>query len=225
MKITFLFTVFFVLSFFAMQAQDLSNCKNPCKKTKIVQSGPFIGLRTIDLADSQYVRVVEVVKNGPSHKNGILLHDTITHFNGEVIQSMRYFIGEVAKLNPGDTVTVTVYRNGEVTDYRYPLGALQTKKVTEIECCDPEPVYNDILFVLRLDNSQNTLTISTDEIIGSDVLINILDVNGTTLKTEKTKKNKRGFEISIDISDIDKGIYFVKIFVDNTQYTRRFTKE
>lgn len=225
MILKFLFTALIVLAYCASQAQELSDCKNPCKKTRIVQSGPIIGLRTIDLADSQYVRVIEVVKRGASHKNGILLNDTITHFNGKVIQSMKYFIAEVAKLNPGDTITVTVNRQGVVSDYRYPLGASHTKKVTEIVCCDPVPVLNDILFLLSPDFEKHYLRISTDQIIPSEVIIHILDANGALVKTEKAQKSKGSFETSIDISDLAKGIYFVKIFVDKTEYAQRFVKE
>jgi hypothetical protein len=121
-----------------LQAQDLTNCKKTCKKTRIVKTGPIIGLRTLTLPDSLYVKVVEVVRNGASYKNGILLGDTITHFNGKVIQNMNYFIAEVAKLQPDDTVHLIVKRKGTVSEYTFPLGALSTKKVTEIVCCDDE---------------------------------------------------------------------------------------
>lgn len=225
MILKYLFTALIFLACSASHAQDLSDCKNPCKKTRIIQSGPVIGLRTIDLADSQYVRVIEVVKHGASQKNGILLNDTLTHFNGKVIQGMKYFIAEVAKLNPGDTITVTANRLGVVSEYRFPLGAAQTRKVTEIVCCDPEPVFNEILFMLIPDVAQKKLSISAVDVINSEVLIHLLDINGTLLKEEKVKESKSKFEVSIEISDLPKGIYFIKIFVDKTQYTKRFVKE
>jgi hypothetical protein len=86
------------------------------------------------------VRVVEVVKRGASEKYGILLGDTLTHFNGKVIQNMNYFIAEVAKLQPGDTVTVTARRNQVPVLFRFPLGAAQTRRITEIVCCDDLPI-------------------------------------------------------------------------------------
>jgi hypothetical protein len=142
MKSIIFLTTLMIFGYQTMYAQDLANCKNPCRKTRIVKSGPYMGLRTLTLPDSLYVRVVEVVKNGPSVKNGILLYDTLTHFNGKVIKNMEYFIGEVAKLQPDDTITVTAVRSGIATVYKYPLGALQTKKISEIVCCDelnPKP--------------------------------------------------------------------------------------
>jgi hypothetical protein len=224
MKLKFLFAAFLLVSPWVLKAQGLEDCDNPCKKTKIVQSGPLIGLRTLTLPDSQYVRVIEVVKHGASHKNGIKLGDTLTHFNGKVIQNMNYFIGEVGKLQPGDTINLTVLRNGEFSNYRFPLGAAMTKKVTEIECCDPEPVLNNIVFVLNLNLTQDYLRVSTDERLKMEVIMNILDANGNLMKTEKTKKPKGNFEANIPVGELPNGVYFVKIYVDNTQYVQRFVK-
>ncbi|MGI9190577.1 MAG: PDZ domain-containing protein, partial [Chitinophagaceae bacterium] len=128
MKAIPLLIVGILLGLNALQAQDTSKCKRICKQTRLVQTGPLIGLRTLTLSDSQYVRVVEVVKRGASEKYGILLGDTLTHFNGKVIQNMSYFIAEVAKLQPGDTITVTALRNGVPIGYRFPLGAAQTRR-------------------------------------------------------------------------------------------------
>jgi hypothetical protein len=226
MKSKLLFTALMILGYSSLCAQDLADCKNPCKKTRIVQCGPLIGLRTLSLPDSQSVRVVEVVKHGASYKNGILLGDTLTHFNGKVIKSMEYFIAEVAKLQPGDTIKVTVNRMGIVSDFIFPLGAASSKKITEIECCDdPPPDLNNIVFILSLNPANDYLRVSTNENIKSEVEFNILDPNGNLLKTEKTKQAKGSFESSINISDLSIGVYFLKIFVENTQYVQRFRKE
>jgi hypothetical protein len=148
MKAIYLFTICLIVALGPLKAQDLSQCKRTCKRTRIVQIGPLIGLRTLTLPDSQYVRVVEVVKRGASEKYGILLGDTLTHFNGKVIQNMNYFIAEVAKLQPGDTVTVTARRNQVPVLFRFPLGAAQTRRITELVCCDdlpdePEMAFNE----------------------------------------------------------------------------------
>jgi hypothetical protein len=148
MKAIQLFTICLIVALGPLKAQDLSQCKRTCKRTRILQTGPLIGLRTLTLPDSQFVRVVEVVKRGASEKYGILLGDTLTHFNGKVIQNMNYFIAEVAKLQPGDTVTVTARRNQVPVLFRFPLGAAQTRRITELVCCDdlpdePETAFNE----------------------------------------------------------------------------------
>ncbi len=228
MKTTLLLTALLIFGYTTLQAQDLENCKNPCKKTRIVKSGPYMGLRTLTLPDSQSVRVVEVVKNGPSVKNGILLYDTLTHFNGKVIQSMDYFIAEVAKLKPDDTISVRVVRSGVATVYTYPLGALRTEKVTEFECCDePEPLpdLNNIAFVLSPAPAKDYLRVSTYEVLKMTVNFDIQDPNGKVVKSERAKKTKGNFDVELDISDLPDGVYFLKIYVENTEYVQRFVKE
>ena len=386
----------------SIQAQSLEGCKNPCRKTRIVKSGPYMGLRTLTLPDSQYVRVVEVVKNGPSVKNGILLYDTLTHFNGKVIKNMEYFIGEVAKLKPDDTISVTAVRSGIAIVYKYPLGALQTKKISEIVCCDelksepqaitqhepkpkrkakreveevqavgpdiesemepepitkpepkpkrkakreveevqavgpdietesepepltlnepkpkrkakreveevqavgpdieptmlseplsknepkpkrkakreveevqavgpdiepelepspmrsaeliqkpepkPEPIsapkpqpipasealqlseleHNNLAFILSPTPAKSYLLINCYEEIKSDVTLDIQDLNGNVVLSEKVSKKNGNFEVKMDISSLAEGVYFVKIYVENTDYVQRFVKE
>ncbi len=230
MKSILLLSALMILGQLTLHAQELEGCKNPCKKTRIVLSGPLIGLRTLSLPDSQSVRVVEVVKRGASYKNGILLHDTLTHYNGKVIKSMDYFIGEVAKLQPGDTITLTVKRLGVDTVYTFPLGAASSRKVTEIVCCDepePEPKleFNNIVFVLSLNPAKNLLRVSTDEVIPSEVKLDIIDSDGEVLKSEKTTISEDPFETTIKIGDIPNGVYFVKIYVQDSKYVKRFVKE
>lgn len=230
MKFVLILSALMILGHHTLHAQDLEGCKNPCKKTRIELSGPVIGLRTLSLPDSQYVRVVEVVKHGASAKNGILLNDTLTHFNGKVIQNMNYFIGEVAKLQPGDTITLTANRSGIETVYRFPLGALHSKRITEIVCCDepepePELEFNNIVFVLSLNPAKDILRVSSDEVIQSGVKLEIIDSNGEVLKSEKTKISDDPFETNINIGDIPNGVYFMKIYVQDSKYVKRFVKE
>lgn len=148
MKAIQLFIICLIVALGPLKAQDLSQCKRTCKRTRIVQIGPLIGLRTLTLPDSQFVRVVEVVKRGASEKYGIVLGDTLTHFNGKVIQNMNYFMAEVAKLQPSDTITVSARRNQVPVLFRFPLGAAQTRRITELVCCDdlpdePEMAFNE----------------------------------------------------------------------------------
>ena len=336
MKSILLLTTLMIFGYQTMYAQDLANCKNPCRKTRIVKSGPYMGLRTLTLPDSLYVRVVEVVKNGPSVKNGILLYDTLTHFNGKVIKNMEYFIGEVAKLQPDDTITVTAVRSGIATVYKYPLGALQTKKISEIVCCDelnpkpdaithhepkpktkakreyepvqqvgpelepelepepqttnepkpkrkakrelepvqpvepdtepalePEPLrtaepiqkpeskpvpvpipapkpqaipasdalqlaepeQNNLSFILSPTPAKSYLLINCYEEIKSEVTLDIQDLNGKVVLSEKVSKKNGNFEVKMDISSLPDGVYFIKIYVENTDYVQRFVKE
>jgi hypothetical protein len=369
MKAIQLFTICLIVGLGPLNAQDLSQCKRTCKQTRIVQIGPLIGLRTITLPDSQFVRVVEVVKRGASEKYGILLGDTLTHFNGKVIKNMNYFIAEVAKLQPGDTVTVTARRNQVPVLFRFPLGAAQTRRITEIVCCDdlpiepepqpneeftlepvedtkpmrekirkedraqkqnqdtetaidplddplgqpftdaaekreakreaamnrqrqmekereeerikkeaaerlaqlekkreeesirkadaeeqarqaqiakereaqrmqaqqrateptvmvqPDPALNNIVFELSPNPAVNYLRVSANEAINYNVRMDIQDPNGNVLQSETITNPNGRFETTLNIEGLPNGLYFLKIYVDNTNYIQRFRKQ
>lgn len=367
MKAIQLFILFLFVALAPLKAQDLSQCKRTCKRTRIVQIGPLIGLRTLTLPDSQFVRVVEVVKRGASEKYGILLGDTLTHFNGKVIQNMNYFIAEVAKLQPGDTITVTARRNQVPVLFRFPLGAAQTRRITELVCCDdlpnepetafneeftlepvedpkparekirkenkdqnlvnettidplddplgkpfadatekreakreaalnrqqqvekereeeriketeverlaqlekereeerlrkanaeeqarqaqiakereaqrmqaqqgateptvmaqPDPALNNIVFELSPNPAVNYLRVSANEAINYKVRMDIQDPNGNVLQSETITNPAGRFETTLNIEELPNGLYFLKIYVDNTNYIQRFRKQ
>jgi hypothetical protein len=131
-------------------------------------------------------------------------------------------------LQPGDTITLSVYREGLTTVYRYPLGALRSQKITEIVCCDePEPLpeLNSIAFVLSPAPAKDYLRVSTNEVLKMAVQFEIQDPNGKLVKSKKAKKAKGNFDVELDISDLPNGIYFLKIYVENTEYVQRFVKE
>ena len=59
------------------------------------------------------VVVASVAEGGPAQKAGIKRSDIITHFNGAAVANYNQFNSEKSKYAPGDTVTLTIYRNGK----------------------------------------------------------------------------------------------------------------
>ncbi|MEE4244923.1 MAG: trypsin-like peptidase domain-containing protein [Kangiellaceae bacterium] len=57
------------------------------------------------------VSISEVSKDGPADQAGLQLNDFVTHFNGEIINSIRQIASEIRRLNPGDSITLQVYRD------------------------------------------------------------------------------------------------------------------
>ena len=56
-------------------------------------------------------------------------------------------------------------------------------------------------------------------------LTHLQDPDGKVLKSETITKPKGRFEATININDLPNGVYFLKIYVENTQYVQRFRKE
>ena len=68
------------------------------------------------------VVVATVTQNSPAEKAGIQPYDIITEFNSVPIGSYTQLNSERLKYKPGDTVTVTVYRQGQTVSVNLTLG-------------------------------------------------------------------------------------------------------
>jgi putative serine protease PepD len=64
-----------------------------------------------------------VVSGGPAAKAGLKPGDVITAVNGKRVTSVDQFVGTIATYAPGDAVTMTVKRGGQVKHFRVTLGA------------------------------------------------------------------------------------------------------
>ena len=98
---------------------------------------PYLGVSMLDFADayfSQYyslirqsnldggVIVTDVVEDSPAANGGIRANDIITAMDGEEVPSVAYLRYYLYQHNVGDTVTFTVYRNGDTRDIEVTLG-------------------------------------------------------------------------------------------------------
>ncbi|HAZ19001.1 MAG TPA: hypothetical protein DER23_06430 [Clostridiales bacterium] len=63
-----------------------------------------------------YVRVEKVNKGSCAAKAGMKTEDVITAINGEEVASTSELVTKLKKFKAGDTVTITVYRNGDYRD-------------------------------------------------------------------------------------------------------------
>lgn len=87
-----------------------------------VQERPFIG---IQLQRSEDGVVVEgVLADSPAEAAGIQAGDVITAVNGETVENPRQLVEAVAALSVGDTVSLTVTRDGEEQTLEVTLAAL-----------------------------------------------------------------------------------------------------
>lgn len=93
---------------------------------------PYIGITANSSYDAQTLQrmgypagvvVYSVSVDSPAADAGIQRNDIITKFNGVEISSYQMLNSEKNKCSAGDTVTVTVYRNGQSIDLQVTLGS------------------------------------------------------------------------------------------------------
>lgn len=75
------------------------------------------------------VVVFSVTEGSPAYNAGIQQYDIITAINGTPITTYAQLNSEKNKYSPGDTISVTIYRNGQTADAQVTLGTSQS--VTE----------------------------------------------------------------------------------------------
>jgi S1-C subfamily serine protease len=88
---------------------------------------PYLGIQGEASAEGQ--AVVEVVEDGPSDEAGIEVGDVITAFDGQEINRQNSLLDLLFGRDPGDEVTVTVDRDGEIESFQVTLG--ERPEITE----------------------------------------------------------------------------------------------
>ena len=95
---------------------------------------PFMGIQHEEI--SEFLRdlfnlpysgmlVRAVVPDSPAQQAGLMENDLIIYFNGVRTPGRTVFVEELLSYRPGDTVVITVFRDGEVVDLDLTLGAMR----------------------------------------------------------------------------------------------------
>lgn len=94
---------------------------------QIIRTGtstkPVIGV-TLDLGFAgPGVRISQVTPNGPAQSAGVRSGDVVTQIDGRAVNGADEFIVAIRAKQPGDTVTLTIDRNGSTSEVTVTLGS------------------------------------------------------------------------------------------------------
>ena len=94
---------------------------------EIVQPYLGVGVRTVSTEGQQYgvpagAYVASVEEGGPAAQAGVQVGDVITALNGEAVETQQELTSLKNRYQPGDTVTLTLYRDGEELEVSVVLG-------------------------------------------------------------------------------------------------------
>ncbi len=78
----------------------------------------------LDLDDARGALIAQAQTDGPAAQAGIEDGDIIVAVNGEDVADSRELARTIAELDPGDTASVTILRDGQTQDIEVELGAL-----------------------------------------------------------------------------------------------------
>lgn len=107
----------------------------------------------------------------------------------------------------------------------YKLSVYTSKIKYPILINNNAPIKEDFTFVLRPNPAQDIITVST--VLEDDKNVNwqIINITGKTLDTGKAFLNKETSNLTIDISQMTDGFYFLQLNIDGRIYSRRFLKQ
>jgi putative serine protease PepD len=84
---------------------------------------PVIGADVADADDLGGVRLTSITQNGPADRAGLRKDDVVTKIDDERVTATEQLIVAVRSHRPGDQVTITYRRNGQVREARVTLGS------------------------------------------------------------------------------------------------------
>ena len=70
-------------------------------------------IRAYPLVDTRGIYITEIHPNGPADRAGLMLRDIITHINRQRIGSGRDGVNLIGQAKPGDSVEITILRDGK----------------------------------------------------------------------------------------------------------------
>ena len=90
---------------------------------------PYIGISVSDVSEESQsyglpkgAAVKQVVSGSPAETAGLLVNDIITHANGEAVSGSNHLVSIVGALNVGDSLKLTVYRQGTTVELEIIVG-------------------------------------------------------------------------------------------------------
>jgi membrane-associated protease RseP (regulator of RpoE activity) len=165
--------------------------------------------------------VYDVLPNTAAQKNGIVVNDIITKFEGVEINSNQHLIEMVATHQPGDKVMITYLHNKNLVEKEISLSALYSKTITEKICCD-EPTSIAVATQISIypNPASSKIILKSSNVIDGEYTVSIIDLKGNILS--KTKAINKGLlNMPLDISTLFNGQYLVKVQTATNQYVEK----
>lgn len=221
-KFTFIFILLTVATF-TINAQSLSSCKQTCEVDKVIQEGPFLGVKIANVKScSNKVLVQEIIENSAAEKFGLQKGDYILSIDGVDMENTAAVVKLIESHQPSDLISMIVSRNGEDVFKDVLIGAKTTRIEKETVCCDKENKFlNDLNISLSPNPSSNFIKVSLADAkpgkytfqafnsIGVEVFVSVESIEGQ-------------FSKQIDVSQLAVGQYFLKINEGDATYTTSF---
>jgi hypothetical protein len=207
-----------------VQAQNANQCKNPCTKQRVVETGAFIGVRITNGPGCKNAQIMEVLPNTAAAAYNLEIGDIITKIDNTDITNTPFLVELIANsYKPGDIVEMAYLHLNKLNTKKIKLGALYSRTITEMSCCD-EPTKVAVTpnpdFIISPNPATNNIRITANEILNGKATVKVFDLMGREVYSVNTT-NTGYINIPVDVSSIKDGQYVVKLIGASKQFTQK----
>lgn len=193
-------------------AQKTTDCEKKCEVTKIVETGPLLGVQIINAASKKHAQIIRVLDNTSAQKVGLKVGGVISFVDDIEVKNNYHLVDIIGAHQPGDKVVLTYTLNGKTEKIKVRIGAKKTSFVTEKVCCDDADtkitITNGIALIPNPANEK--VTVQTTELFEGNITLSVYNADGKEVIYD-TMENKGVFSHKLDISNLAVGKYIVRI--------------
>ncbi len=211
------------------QAQVSSSCKKTCTKQRVVETGAFIGVRITNGPSCHNAQIMEVLPNTAAQANNLAVGDIITKIDNVEIENTPFLVNLIANnYQPGDIVKISYLHLGKGTSKNVKLGALSSRTITEVVCCD-EPTDKAVAdvrvapnanFAISPNPASSNINITATEELNGVATVKFFDLMGREVYSVDAK-NTGLININVNVSSLNDGQYVVKLIGASKQFTQK----
>lgn len=222
MKKIILLLTMSAMGFSGSYAQNMP-CNNTCKVSKLVEEGVFLGVQINTGANGTNARIVRVFEKTAAEKSGLLVNNTITKVNNEVILGKDHLVQVIQSYKPGDKVKISyVDNNNAEKSMKVRLGAKKMTIVEESICCDD--VNKNLVLSEGLNLFPNpasdVVSVATSNEIEGEVEVFVYNFEGREMLYDNFL-NKGKVNQKVDIKHLPQGEYVVRLSSGAINYTAK----
>jgi serine protease Do len=157
--------------------------------------------RQLGLRQISGVEIVELVPDGSADRAGIKVNDVILTVNDYPVGESNDLQARIALNRPGDTVKVTVWRNGDVLEKQLELYGMDNESISRwAQRMDEQPM--DLDFETEVDSHTFDLGFTVAELARPDDLASFeLVITGIVRGSEASRRGLRTNDIIIGVDN------------------------
>ncbi len=207
-------------------AQQDENCQKTCMVERTIYEGALLGVKFGCQCGEKHkagAKITEIIPETAAANSILRVNDIITSINDKRTKRRAQVIDLLSKMEPFEVVKFTFVRDGIVNNADITIGARTTRIVKEEVCCDlAEDLLNDKNVSVYPNPAVKDINIAFKKIEEGAYNFEIYNTNGVRLYQNEQVLQNGELSKQINVEDLDKGVYVVKVSRGDKTYSSLF---